>query len=213
MKLIPQQKKNDIVTIYRHWVPEKHPLYKVRLISFHDFWSGRICKTTGVHRPFYSAKEHINVPTNVRFIAERWYCQRIDTGEIILAKIKQEIALDETAKEHTLTENAHPIHDVFEPNLLLDTLEEYQKGTVMKHKYPNLHVANEQAKLAQRIYAIKQILSIEDNTNKKQGLFLLLRHKQSPTINTFNTLQKWKQKNQDIYKQLITEINDKLLDI
>lgn len=197
--MIPIIKQNEVKTYYFRWLKEVGKPHKVLTIRFIQF-----CYNQGRHyenlpKPFYYEED--------AYVAELWECLDLSTGKIIQCRFRHPVNGGKT-KNHSITENKNPINNINEANLLTDSLSEYLRGGVNKRLFPNKLLKNENIKFENRKKIIQELLKSADNKTAKTGLFLILRHKQSPTLKTLTSVKTFKQENPEVYDQLIHQINN-----
>jgi hypothetical protein len=201
--LEPLIKKNQIRKNYYHWLSEnidRHLPKKVLTIEFVGFYYKQERFLKGMPKPFYLNGE--------AYVAEVWNCKDLVSGKPLVCKFRHPVANQEITTNSSLTARTNIIDNSKEANLLMDSIEEFYQGYVNKRTYPNKLLRQQNQKHLLRIEKIKELIKEEELTiAQKTGLFLMLRHKETPIGKTFSSLQKFRKENPLVYDQLIAKIN------
>jgi len=210
MTVEKKHEQNMIVTAYKNWIVETHPIGMFNLLEFKDFWSpfkdkkGKYVVAKRDMRRQTEDSERIEY-----IIAEIWLAQNINTGEIRTVKLKNEVSKYSHNDESSNIHNPKPLWDYNYTYSLIDSPEECEKCFIMRNKYPNKSLILQKQILSRRIEILKELINKETNKHIKKTMFLILRHKQSPTLNTFNTI---KQIDFNTRNNIMKQVNE-LLDI
>lgn len=193
--LQPTIKKNKKITAYRQWLSEKRNIGKVIPIEFIGF----------KYKHYRGTKPYPFSIDGFNFIGEIWRCVD-EKGNFLECTFKHFI--DNSYKTNSsLTPNKNPILDGFEPNLLLDSYDEFSNNMVNKGKNPNKNLLFANKKHKKRMDSLRELLEESKNAIEKEGCFYILRHKESPTLPTLRTVQKFRNENPETYSQIIQKIN------
>jgi len=203
--LEPLIKKNQIKKFYYNWLTENpgggHTPKKVLTIEFVGFYYKQQRFLKGMPKPFYT-------PNGEAYVAEVWNCKDLISGKNITCKFRHSVAQDQDFRDSSLHVRLNPVDNLREVNLLVDSLDEFYLGNVNKRLYPNKTLKQHTQKHLLRIEKIKNLIQNDELTIvQKTGLFLMLRHKQTPVLRTLNSLKKFRKENPDVYDQLIAKIN------
>ncbi len=197
--MTPNIRKGVVKTAYKRWLVEYHNPQKVVTIEFLGWHYGRNkFYKTGVPYPFTFR--------GAKYIGEIWLCQVLATGEQRPFIFKHLLEVIEDNSETSYRDREDEVIDL-SPNLLLDTYEEFIAGTRHKRHNPNKTLRLQNIKFAKRLEIIRILLNNTESGNKKKGLFLILRHKEAPTVLTLSTLKKWKEQYPEVYQEIMTEVS------
>lgn len=195
----PIVKKNNITTAYKMWIVEERPFGKVIPIEFIGFVYNQNRLHKKEPKPFYHRY------TKQPYIGELWKCYHLKTGELITCKFRHPVVAD-NREQTSLPVNENPVKDN-RPNLLLDRFEEFLNSEINKKNYPNVNLINQNRLHLKRIEVIEKLLH-QSSGKKKNMLFLLIRHKQTPTLSTLSSLKNFKESNVELYENVMQEINE-----
>ncbi len=196
--MTPKIRKGSIQTAYIRWLVEYHNPQKVVPIEFlgWHYNQNRFSAKNGTPYPFYFR--------GATYVGEIWLCQVLSTGEYKQFKFKHLLEVLEDNSETSYRDRTDEVIDIM-PNLLLDSYEEYIAGRCHARRNPNKQLALQNVKFSKRLTRLEEMLT-ESNGNKKRGLFLILRHKQSPTTLTLSTLRKWQNQYPELNQEILTEV-------
>jgi hypothetical protein len=210
-----QYKKNTIVTYYDYWARQNGKYRDVLLIEFVKFWSqynskkGTLIPHSTKYKASYIKEEELE---EMYYIAEVWVMQDLKTGKVFEGKMRHIIERNNTDDNSSIKENKNPINDYFEPNPIMDSLEECRIGVIMRNKYPNRLLQLQQERLNQLLTNLNNLIKETKDTTTKKGLFLMLRHRQTPCLRTKRILEQWIRDNPDINLTTLIE-NERSTDI
>jgi len=201
-----QFKKNSIEQAYpnKFWLNQRGQPKSVLMLDFVEYKYNQGRLLSGQPKPYIT-------DDGEEYIAEVWLVQNLETGEIYEQKFRKSIVTGD------LTETSNPISinvvdDSQEANLLLDSLTEWMNHTVNRRIYPNKMLKQKNEELVNKIETIERILSeYKVSDIHQQGLFLILRHKQSPTQATFRSVQEYKHIHPHIYEDLLLIIKNETI--
>jgi len=196
--MIPRIKKGTVQTAYIRWLVEYHNPQKVVPIEFlgWHYNQNRFSAKNGIPYPFYFR--------GATYVGEIWLCQVLSTGEYKPFIFKHLLEITENNSETSYKQRTDEVIDI-KPNLLLDTYEEFIAGKFQNRRRPNAQLKIENVKFSAKLTKLEELLT-QSTGNKKRGLFLILRHKQSPTMLTLNTLKKWQSQYPELNQEILTEV-------
>lgn len=194
MRIITIPNKKTIA--YKKWISEERPIGKVIPVEFIEFKYNTT--KSGIKYPFYKRGETV--------IGEIWRCYD-ENGNWLQCTFKH--VVDTKNKNSSLEPNQSPIQDQFEPNLLIDSLEEWLNNHINKSHNPNKLLFWANAKHKKRLFNLKEMLNDERYTKEQRKIiFYILRHKESPTIPTLRAVQKVRENNPEMYNLIIEKANE-----
>ncbi len=196
--MTPNIKKGSVQTAYIRWLVEYHNPQQVvplEFIGWH-YNQNRYSTKNGIPYPFFFR--------GAKYVGEIWLCQVLSTGEYKTFIFKHLLEVLEDNSETSYRQRTDEVIDI-KPNLLLDTYEEFIAGKFQTRRRPNVQLKLENVKFSKRLTKIEEMLT-ESNGNKKRGLFLILRHKQSPTTLTLSSLKKWQNQYPELNQEILTEV-------
>lgn len=194
--LEPIIKPNKKIIAYRAWLSEKWRIGEVTPVKFIEYR----------YKNYRQTKPYPFTFDGMNFVGEVWEC--IDKeGNIVNCIFKHYI--DNAFKsDSSLTSNKTPILDGFQPNLLMDSYDEYLNKMVNRQKNPNLLLKKQNIQFKKRLDILKQLMD-ESTGEIKKCCFFILRHKESPTISTLRTVQKIRTEQSTLYNEIINLINER----
>jgi len=196
--MIPIIKPNKQRLCYKNWVMEdpRRGTFPVIPLKFIEFFYKKYFRNP--------AKRVYFTSNSVGYIGEIWECYDVNTGNIITCKFRREyVKID---KDHSLHENKTPIVDYFQPNLLIDRMEEYNANMNNKFRYPNLSLQKQNIKFKKRLENLKRLYENETEPYVKKMLYKIIRHKESPTLATFREMKSLQ--NSELYQNIVHQINN-----
>lgn len=187
------KKKGQIEKTWKRWISKKGSPTKVELIEFVGISQRQGRYQHGRPKPHYFQGR--------AYIGEMWRAVEVDTGKETIVTFPH--VLEDSVTSESIHVHRTDIAARLEPNILVDSLEEVTNNQVNRQKYPNRHLEKEQQKYNLRIDIIKELYE----KDRSIGLFLLLRHKETPCLHTFNTLVKWRTENPERYTKMMDYIS------
>lgn len=194
--LEPIIKPNKKIIAYRAWLSEQWKIGVVTPVKFISY----------KYKHYRQTKPYPFTYNGENFIGEVWEC--IDKeGNLIECTFKHYI--DNAYKsDSSLSPNKSPIMDGFKPILLFDSYDEYLDNMVNRQKHPNLFLRKQNVIHRERINNLKKLLE-ETSGIKKEIVFYILRHKESPVLATLRAVENARKNHPEIYNEIINTINER----
>jgi hypothetical protein len=204
--MIPLVKKGFVKRAYFNWISESSNSLKRKGTAVLPL------EFLGWHYKYPKIQKSGKPPVwsweGKQFIGEKWLCKDLETGIEKEYIFRHEIFDADNSKETSLKQwsFSNIILDD-KPNLLIDSLTEWLSNSISRKKYPNPRLLRQQEKLDNRIRKLKEMLE-EKNISaiSRKGIFLYLRHKESPTIETFNSLIQWRTNYPQQYQEMLEKV-------
>lgn len=190
------KRKGEITLAWHRWISKKGPPITVELLEYvgTSLRQGRY--QHGRPKPHYF--------NGKAYIGEIWKAVEVTTGKEVNVTFPH--VIESSVTPESTNRHRDDIYPRAEPNLLIDSFQEWINNQVSRKRYPNKNLLEAQRKYYLRLDILKRLYE----TKRTEGVFLMLRHKETPCLRTFNTLKEWREKNQEEYKQILDYISSEI---